>query len=169
MKKTIYTFILLCASFTALHAQVKPKPKTATPAPAASAHKMQPSVPDMPANPKVKLVFTKDVVNYCTIPHYSNGGRDFVFKNAGTEPLIITKCEGSCGCTVPTWPKKPIKPGETGVITVKYATDRVGAFEKEITVHSNSTTPTKVIKIKGVISAEPKTLPIGVQQYDNNK
>ena len=69
--------------------------------------------------------------------------------------MIITNCQGSCGCTVPTWPKEPIKPGASASIKVKYATDRVGAFEKTVTVSSNAKSASKIIKIKGVVKPDP--------------
>ena len=69
----------------------------------------------------------------------------------GNAPLVITKINSSCGCTVPEWPKEPIAPGKTGKIQVKYDTTRVGPIRKTITVLSNSDTPTKVLKIKGTI------------------
>ena len=49
-----------------------------------------------------------------------------------TEPLIIKNAKGSCGCTVPTWPREPIMPGETSKIGVKYATNRVGKLLKQL-------------------------------------
>lgn len=75
----------------------------------------------------------------------------FEFTNTGNAPLVITKINSSCGCTVPEWPKEPIAPGKTGKIQVKYDTTRVGPIRKTITVLSNSDTPTKVLKIKGTI------------------
>lgn len=105
--------------------------------------------------------FVTETLDYGTIEHNADGVRFFEFKNNGTEPLIITNCKGSCGCTVPSHPKEPILPGETGKIQVKYATNRVGAFTKTITVSSNAVTPSKVIKIKGkVLAADtPATAP----------
>ncbi len=112
------------------------------------------TVPSINPNaPKFK--FESEVMDYGTIEHNANGLREFKFKNVGKEPLIITNAVGSCGCTTPEWPKEPIKPGESAVIKVKYATDRVGAFEKTITLTSNAETPSKVIKIKGVVKPDP--------------
>jgi len=102
-----------------------------------------------------EIVFEQEVLDYGTIEHNADGNRVFKFKNTGKEPLIITNCVGSCGCTVPTWPKEPVKPGASAEIKVKYATDRVGAFEKTITVSSNAKTSSKVIKIKGVVKPDP--------------
>ena len=104
------------------------------------------------------MVFDNDVIDYGTIEHNADGNREFTFTNTGTEPLIITNAKGSCGCTVPTWPKEPIAPGETGIMKVKYATNRVGAFNKTITVSSNAVeSPTKILRIKGnVLQGEQK-------------
>lgn len=103
-----------------------------------------------------QIEFENETIDYGTIAHNSDGKRVFVFKNTGNEPLIITKAKGSCGCTVPTWPKEPIMPGESGEIKVKYATNRVGNFSKTVTLNSNAVNaPTKVVRIKGkVLPAE---------------
>ena len=111
--------------------------------------------------PKVQgpgINFTNDVMDYGTIEHKADGNREFVFTNDGTEPLIIMNAQGSCGCTVPTWPKAPIAPGATAVIGVKYDTNRPGPFTKTITLTSNSkTTPSKVLTIKGNVKPAPAT------------
>ncbi|MFV7234485.1 DUF1573 domain-containing protein [Flavobacterium sp. ZB4R12] len=101
------------------------------------------------------MVFVNEVIDYGTIAHNADGKREFVFTNNGTKPLIITNAQGSCGCTVPTSPKEPIAPGARGVIGVKYATDRVGAFTKTVTITSNAEgQPTKVLTIKGTVLAD---------------
>ncbi len=106
------------------------------------------------------IEFVTETLDYGTIEHNANGVRYFEFKNTGTEPLIISNCKGSCGCTVPACPKEPILPGETGKIKVKYATNRVGSFTKTITVTSNAVTPSKTVKIKGKVLAAPTPAPV---------
>jgi outer membrane lipoprotein-sorting protein len=110
------------------------------------------------STPKVDgagMVFVTEVIDYGTIAHNADGKREFVFTNNGNKPLIITNTQGSCGCTVPTTPKEPIAPGAKGIIGVKYATDRVGAFTKTVTVTSNAAgQPTKVLTIKGTVLAD---------------
>lgn len=110
------------------------------------------------ATPKVEgagMVFDTETIDYGTIAHNSEPNRKFEFTNNGNKPLIITNTTGSCGCTVPTTPKEPILPGARGVIGVKYATDRVGAFTKTVTVSSNAEgQPSKVLTIKGVVLAD---------------
>lgn len=102
------------------------------------------------------MVFENETIDYGTIAHNADGNRQFVFVNNGTKPLIITNAQGSCGCTVPTTPKEPIAPGAKGIIGVKYATDRVGAFTKTVTVSSNAEgQPTKTLTIKGTVLPAP--------------
>ncbi|WP_333599369.1 DUF1573 domain-containing protein [Flavobacterium sp.] len=98
------------------------------------------------------MVFENETIDYGTLPHNAEGTREFVLTNNGNKPLTIESTQGSCGCTVPTKPEKPIQPGEKGVIKVHYATDRVGAFTKTVTVKSNAVgQETKVLTIKGTI------------------
>lgn len=108
-----------------------------------------------------KMEFETDVIDYGTIEQNANGVREFKFTNAGKEPLIITKAKGSCGCTVPSWPKEPIAPGEEGAIKVKYATNRVGPINKSVTVTSNGVPSKKTLRIKGEVKKKkkPKTSP----------
>jgi len=104
-----------------------------------------------------EITFEKTAHDYGTIKQSANGVYEFKFKNSGTEPLIISHAQGSCGCTVPKWPQEPIKPGESGVIQVSYDTKRVGPFNKSVTITSNAKTePTKVISISGVVEAVPE-------------
>ena len=93
--------------------------------------------------------FEDDVIDYGDIAYNSDGNRVFKFTNIGKTPLIISQVKGSCGCTVPTKPEEPIMPGEVGEIKVKYATNRVGPFSKTVTITSNASEQTKVLRIKG--------------------
>ncbi len=107
------------------------------------------------ANPASKAIMTleSDVVDYGTIDQGSEPLRVAKFKNTGTEPLIISGAKGSCGCTVPNWPKDPIMPGETSQIEIRYDTKRVGAINKTVTVTSNDPSGNKVIRVIGTINA----------------
>lgn len=96
--------------------------------------------------------FETEVIDYGTIKVNSDGLRVFQFKNIGKSPLIIDKVISSCGCTVPKKPEEPIMPGEEGQIEVKYDTSRVGGFSKSITIYSNASEPTKVVRIKGIVA-----------------
>ena len=97
-----------------------------------------------------KIEFKTETIDYGKVERGANGVRTFEFTNTGEIPLVISDVKSSCGCTIPKKPEKPIAPGETGIIEVKYDTNRaVGPFRKAITVTSNADTPTKVLKIKG--------------------
>ena len=111
-----------------------------------------------------EITFENETHDYGTIKQGADGTCEFKFKNTGKEPLIISNAKGSCGCTVPTWPKEPIMKGQTGSIKVHYDTKRVGAFTKTVTLNSNAKSDTKVLTIKGVVEASEdnsdQTMPI---------
>jgi len=108
-----------------------------------------------------RIEFQSKVIDYGTIEKGADGVRRFEFTNTGKEPLIITRATGSCGCTVPTWPREPIAPNATGVIEVRYDTKRVGPFTKTVTINSNAQNSVETLKIKGKVVKEPqpKTTP----------
>ena len=111
------------------------------------------------SNPVVsgpELSVDKDVHDYGTIENGANGVCVFTVTNTGNAPLIISSCKGSCGCTVPTWPKEPIAPGATAEISVKYDTKRTGPINKSVTITSNAVeSPRKVVRIKGEVKTKP--------------
>ena len=144
MKKVLLTFGLLVFLAVGVNAQVANTTK----------EEVKVDNPNAPV-----MTFESEIVDYGTIEQGADGVREFKFTNTGKEPLIISNARGSCGCTVPTWPKEPIKPGENSVIKVKYDTKRLGAINKSVTIKSNASEPTKVVRIKGNIIA-PKTTPI---------
>jgi hypothetical protein len=101
---------------------------------------------------KPEILFEKTVIDYGTVNKGDNGVREFVFRNSGNAPLIISNVKSTCGCTIPKKPEKPILPGESEKIQVKYDTKRVGFIRKSITVTSNAaSSPTTILKIKGQV------------------
>lgn len=103
---------------------------------------------------KPEFKFDTEVIDYGKITQGSNGVRVFEFTNTGKSPLIITRIQASCGCTVPKKPDQPIMPGERGKIEVSYDTKRLGGFSKAITIFSNAKSTRKMIKIKGYVQRE---------------
>jgi hypothetical protein len=140
MKKALFTLGLV--TLTLLYAQAQSPAPGAAPAPA---------VPTSTA----EIKFDKLDFDYGTIKQGGDPNGEFSFKNVGKEPLIISNCQGSCGCTVPSWPKEPIKPGASAVIKVHYDTKRVGPINKTVTVTSNSMTGVVTLHIKGMVEAAP--------------
>ena len=100
---------------------------------------------------KPAFKFDTETIDYGKIALGSNGKRVFEFTNVGKSPLIISRVQASCGCTVPKKPDQPILPGEKGQIEVSYDTKRPGGFSKAITIFSNAKNPRKMIKIKGYV------------------
>lgn len=82
----------------------------------------------------------------------------FTFTNVGTAPLIINQAVASCGCTIPSYTKAPIKPGEKGEIKVTYNGTGAfpGHFKKTITVRTNGVTELTRLYIEGVMSENKK-------------
>ena len=99
-----------------------------------------------------KMAFESNEIDYGTIVQNSDPLRVFKFTNEGTEPLVIKHAKGSCGCTVPAYPKQPIAPGESATIEVRYDTKRIGPFQKTVELTTNEAEPTHTLRIKGKVN-----------------
>ncbi|KAA3647406.1 MAG: DUF1573 domain-containing protein [Bacteroidetes bacterium] len=96
--------------------------------------------------------FEEEVMDFGEIAQGEKVKRVFRFMNSGKSDLIISDAKGSCGCTVPVWPKNPIAPGEKGEIEVVFDSNgKQGRQHKTITLVANTIPNTKVIAIKGDI------------------
>jgi hypothetical protein len=117
----------------------------------------QPASTDQNWTPTIE--FENETHDYGTIKKGANGVFEFKFKNTGKEPFVISNAAGSCGCTVPEWPKEPIAPGKSSVIKVSYDTERVGAINKNVVLTiqnmSKDKTGSKTIFIKGNVEGGP--------------
>ncbi|MCW3464295.1 DUF1573 domain-containing protein [Chitinophaga nivalis] len=84
------------------------------------------------------LAFEETVHNFGDITQGEKVEYSFKFTNTGTTPLVIEDAVASCGCTVPEWPKSPIKPGESGFMKVIFDSNgKSGYTEKEISIKTN--------------------------------
>ncbi len=99
-----------------------------------------------------KMTLESMTVDYGTIEQGSDPLRTVAFTNTGTEPLVISNAKGSCGCTVPTWPREPIAPGESAQIEIRYDTKRLGAINKTVRLTTNDATGTYTLRVKGQIN-----------------
>jgi len=97
------------------------------------------------------MSFESSTIDYGKVGYNSEPLRVFKFTNTGTEPLIIKHAQGSCGCTVPSFPREPILPGESGEIEVRYDTKRPGRFAKTIRLTTNELQPTRVLTVRGEV------------------
>lgn len=92
------------------------------------------------ADKRAKIAFDKGSHDFGDI-YESNGDVtcQFTFTNTGDAPLLILRAQASCGCTSPEYPRQPIRPGESGVISVTYhAKGRPGVFQKSVYIYDNS-------------------------------
>ena len=96
--------------------------------------------PVKPEGPKTSMVFAEEIFEFGNIKQNSTDNKHiFKFSNTGDKPLIIENAKGSCGCTVPQWPKEPIPPGGTGEIVVDYKPgSQKGNQRKTVTVTANT-------------------------------
>lgn len=98
-----------------------------------------------------EIWFSESTYNYGDIEQGSAGLYTIEFKNIGKEAIVINRVRSSCGCTVPSWPRKPIEPGATGEIEVKYNTELTGAFMKSVTVYSTAENSPVKLTIRGKV------------------
>jgi hypothetical protein len=153
MKKIFLTLSFIAISVLSVNAQDKKSASTVTPS-------AQPAIPVSNADVK----FEKLEHDYGKIKQGADGVCEFKFTNTGKEPLILSNCQGSCGCTVPACPKEPILPGKTGSIKVSYDTKRVGPINKSVTVMSNAKSGTVTLQIKGTVEAAPVEEPFPTEK-----
>jgi hypothetical protein len=108
---------------------------------------------------KNELEFEKKLHDFGTIKGGEKGTYVFKFKNTGDKPLIISNAQGSCGCTVPTYPKEPIAPGKTGEINVVFdSKGKPGPQTKKVTITANTLPEQTMLEIKAnVIGSDVKT------------
>jgi hypothetical protein len=107
---------------------------------------------------KIEFKDKDNTIDYGTVnKEDDNGLRAFVFTNTGDAPLIIKDAKSTCGCTVPSFPKEPIAPGQSGKIEVKYNMN-TGPIRKTITIETNAVNYDEgrvALKIKGEVIVKP--------------
>lgn len=105
--------------------------------------------PEVNNGPKTSVAFAESEHDFGIIDQDTENRKVFVFTNTGTEPLIIENAKGSCGCTVPEYPKEPIAPGETGEINVIYKPGKQkGSQTKTVTITANTEPRNTILNIK---------------------
>jgi len=78
---------------------------------------------------------------------------DFAFTNTGKTPLIITQAAGTCGCTVPEYPKEAVQPGKNGIIKVTFnSAGKTGHQDKAVIIHTNTLKGIEMLYIKADIA-----------------
>lgn len=99
------------------------------------------------------LDFDKKTHDFGTIDEGDVVEHTFTFTNNGKAPLVITAARGSCGCTVPTWTKKPVAPGDTGEMLVKFnSRGKRNQQNKTVTVTANTESGKETLQIKTFVT-----------------
>ncbi|WP_299514292.1 DUF1573 domain-containing protein [Mucilaginibacter sp.] len=108
---------------------------------------------------KAEFKFNEEKHDFGKIPQGIPVTTVFTYTNVGSEPLILTEVKPTCGCTIADYTKTPVKPGESGKITITYNAAVTAPFNKTIIVTSNAKTPQKYLNIVGevVAKAAPST------------
>jgi Na+-translocating ferredoxin:NAD+ oxidoreductase RnfG subunit len=102
-----------------------------------------------------KFEFEKEIHDFAVIQEGEKVQASFKFKNTGKTPLIITGATATCGCTVPEYPKTPIKPGEEGTIAVVFDSQgKVGMQDKVVTITSNANPQANKLHLVGEVKAK---------------
>src|ERR1041385_5888059 len=154
MKSRLFIVALMLSGALAYGQDKKAAPASA-PAAAPAVTMTAPPAAENKNAPEFK--FEEEEYNFGTIKQGDVVTHIFKFTNTGKEPLIITSASGSCGCTVPEWPKEPIKKSDAGVVKVTFnSAGKMGMQDKTVTIQSNAKSNPKVIHIKGNVEAPPK-------------
>ena len=162
MKKSILSALFIVFGLVAMNAQTEAMP----PPFEDKSNEMKKEASKAAPTSGPIMTFEAMEVDYGVIEKDSEPLRVLNFTNTGTEPLVIKNARGSCGCTVPTWPKEPIMPGQTDKIEVRYATNRIGKFSKKITFTTNEAGDPKVVKVLGKVLKPEESQ--GVPAGDNS-
>ncbi|MEZ4887054.1 MAG: DUF1573 domain-containing protein [Chitinophagales bacterium] len=108
--------------------------------------------------PKTTMTFASMIHDFGNIEEGEKVLHVFTFTNSGDEPLIINSAEGSCGCTIPDWPKEPIAPGMESNITIEFnSKGKAGNQTKTVTINANTDpNPTRLTIKAQVAKAESR-------------
>jgi hypothetical protein len=114
--------------------------------------------PEKPADGKYPaMTFNKKEHDFGVINEGDKVETVFTFTNTGEADLIITNASASCGCTVPEYPKEPIKPGKSGKMKVSFdSNSKPGLQQKSVNITANTETGREVLSIKANVTPKPK-------------
>lgn len=111
----------------------------------------------VPEGPTTTMSFEETEWDFGKITDGDKVQHVFKFTNTGDEPLTISNAKGSCGCTVPKWPKEPIAPGATGEINVEFnSKKKPGMQTKRVTITANTEPPQSYLNIKADVQPNPE-------------
>ncbi len=165
MKKILFLFtlsflvLMSCKNETSTTTAEVPQPSVPASTTTAANPTATPSEPAVPAGPITNIKFDQTEFDFGTVMEGEKVVHVYKFTNTGNEPLIISNAKGSCGCTVPQWPREPIAPGEKGEIKVQFDTKNKGKVggglqSKRVTITANTDPVNSYLTIKGKVDKE---------------
>ncbi len=113
----------------------------------------------VPVGPLTTLEFEETSHDFGEVMEGEKVTHLYKFTNTGNEPLVISNAKGSCGCTVPQWPREPIPVGESGEIKVQFDSKGKGKVggqpqSKRVTITANTDPANTFLTIKGKVNKE---------------
>jgi len=115
----------------------------------------------VPSGPTTVMEFSETTYDFGNIVEGEKVTHTYSFQNDGDEPLIISNAKGSCGCTVPQWPREPIPVGGSGEIVVEFnSTGKTGSQNKKVTINANTNPAQTVIYLKGDVAKKDAESPL---------
>ncbi|MEM7571527.1 MAG: DUF1573 domain-containing protein [Bacteroidota bacterium] len=117
--------------------------------------------PLVPAGPTTSIQFEEEVHDFGQILEGELVTQVFSFTNVGDEPLIITDARGSCGCTVPSFPRHPLQPGESASLVVQFnSRNKRGMRNQKVTITANTDPVQTFLYLKGEVMERTEELSI---------
>ncbi len=101
-----------------------------------------------------EIVFDSEVYDFGTVKFGDQKiNATFIFTNNSPIDFEIRDIKASCGCTVPSWPEHPIKPGKKGIISATFDPKNLaGEVDKTIEIFANyNVIMSKILTISGTI------------------
>lgn len=114
------------------------------------------AVAEVATGPLTTITFAETTFDFGDVKEGEMVSHLYKFTNTGKEPLVIKDAKGSCGCTVPKWPKTPIPPGQTGEIQVEFnSKGKPGKQTKRVTINANTDPAQTFLTISGNVIGQP--------------
>ena len=132
-----------------------------------AAQTQDPSAVPVPSGPTTVMEFEETTFDFGTVQDGEKVAHTYKFKNTGSEPLVFADAKGSCGCTVPKWPREPIAPGASSHVTVEFdSKGKGGKRNQKVTITANTNPPQTFLYLTGEVAggAAPTSPEIKVNQ-----
>ncbi len=109
----------------------------------------------VPTGPTTTMAFKETEFNFGTVAEGEKVKHTYTFTNEGSEPLVLSNAVGSCGCTVPVWPREPIAPGASGEVVVEFNSQgKAGERDQKVTITANTNPAQTFLSLQGTVEPQ---------------